>query len=295
LFRIERPGVPHSYVFGTLHSNDPRVTALPPAVTDALSRSRTAAFETVLTDRDLAEFFAAAQFDDARKLTDLVDAATIARIREALGNDAPDEAVLAKLKPWAVLLLLGQAPLGGAPSLDIVLKAEARRRDLAVVGLELADEQVASLDAIPLASQLALMHWVLTTWSARTADMEATTHAWLAGDLAKLHALARKPGVETPALAPHFDALLRHLIVDRTVVMAHRMHLPLARGRVFVAVGALHLYGRSGLLAVLARNGYRIRRVFRRAGPRHAARYNAHSSLERSNAEPRRSAHRVPS
>jgi uncharacterized protein YbaP (TraB family) len=43
--------------------------------------------------------------------------------------------------------------------------------------------------------------------------------------------------------------------------MAHRLHLPLARGRVFVAVGALHLHGRDGLLALIRRQGYRVTRV----------------------------------
>jgi uncharacterized protein YbaP (TraB family) len=43
--------------------------------------------------------------------------------------------------------------------------------------------------------------------------------------------------------------------------MAHRLHLPLLRGRVFVAVGALHLHGRDGLLALIRRQGYRVSRV----------------------------------
>ena len=46
--------------------------------------------------------------------------------------------------------------------------------------------------------------------------------------------------------------------------MAHRLFLPLRDGRTFVAVGALHLYGRDGLLALIRAQGYRVRRVFRR-------------------------------
>jgi uncharacterized protein YbaP (TraB family) len=44
--------------------------------------------------------------------------------------------------------------------------------------------------------------------------------------------------------------------------MAHRLYLPLREGRVFVAVGALHLYGRQGLLELIRAQGYRIERVY---------------------------------
>lgn len=41
LFRLDKPGLPPSFVFGTLHSGDPRVTALPKPVAIALGGART--------------------------------------------------------------------------------------------------------------------------------------------------------------------------------------------------------------------------------------------------------------
>jgi uncharacterized protein len=230
-------------------------------VTAALAASRSVAFEPLLLERDVASFFAFAQYDDGRRLTDHVDAATLARIRAVLGPAAPAAAVLERAKPWAVLLMLAQARGSGTATLDGVLQAEARARGLAVIGLELPDEQVASLDAIPLASQLALMRWALDTQQARQAELEATTRAWLAGDLAGLRRLALQTEQRDSELASHLRALMRHLITDRNIVLAHRLHLPLARGRVFVAVGALHLQGRDGLLALIRNQGYRVTRV----------------------------------
>jgi uncharacterized protein YbaP (TraB family) len=259
LFRIERAGLPASYVFGTVHSNDPRVTALLPPVYGALERSRTAAFETLLLDADVTAFVAAARYEDGRTLGDHLDADTLARLRDALGS-VVDEPTLASTKPWGALLLLAQGPDGGAPTLDERLRIEAKKRRLALASLELPDEQVASLDAIPLESQLALLRWALATRERRRADLEATTLAWLRGDLAKLRSLALGSDADR-AMAAHFRALYRHLITNRNVLMAHRLHLPLARGRVFVAVGALHLEGREGLLALIARQGYRVTRV----------------------------------
>ncbi len=44
--------------------------------------------------------------------------------------------------------------------------------------------------------------------------------------------------------------------------MAHRLFLPLARGSVFVAIGADHLYGEKGVLRLLQKQGYRVTRVY---------------------------------
>jgi len=46
------------------------------------------------------------------------------------------------------------------------------------------------------------------------------------------------------------------------VVMAFRMQRELRRGDAFVAVGALHLYGEKGVLALLAQDGYHSTRVY---------------------------------
>jgi uncharacterized protein len=272
LFRLDRTGVPPSYVFGTLHSADPRVTALPAPVRRAFDDARTFAPEIHLSERDIADFFANAQFDDGRRLTDYVDTTTFEAIRAGLGAAAPPDATLARMKPWAVLLKLAELPAaatdGDGQTLDGALLAEARQRRLAIVGLELPDEQVAAFDAIPLASQLALIRFVLAERGALAREHDAVVAAWLDRDLGKLAALNAAPGRRNPALAPHLAELTRHLVEDRSVQMAHRLTLPLKRGRVFVAVGASHLYGERSLLALLREQGYRVRRVWR---PRRAA------------------------
>ncbi len=237
LFRIDAPGKPPSWVFGTMHSNE-------------------------LQQADPAAFFAAAQFDDGRRLADHFDGATLAQVRAALGAGAPSEEAFARLKPWAVLLLLAQPPVpGGGPTVDEILADLARQRRMTPVGLELPDEQVAALDTIPVASQVALVRWTLAHRAQLPADHERAVQAWLAGDLAGLAALAAAPGRRDPAMAPHFAELTRHLVVNRSAQMAHRLFVPLREGRVFVAVGALHLHGADGVPALVRDQGYRVTRV----------------------------------
>lgn len=265
LYRIERAGVPPSYLYGTLHSADPRVARIDASVADALAASRRYAPELVMGEGDLEDFLAGASYDDGRRLADVLDARSMVRARAALEGRGLDVDRYARLKPWALFLMLVEPP-ATAPgrTLDALLLDQARERGLRVIGLELPEEQIASFDVVPVDTQVALVRWALDRRGELATDHERTITAWLEGDLAALRREVRAPGRRDPAIAPHFDRLTRHLVDDRNALLAHRLYLPLRAGRVFVAVGALHLDGPKGLVALLREQGYRVRRVKRR-------------------------------
>jgi uncharacterized protein YbaP (TraB family) len=52
------------------------------------------------------------------------------------------------------------------------------------------------------------------------------------------------------------------LLTERNVRMAARLQARLKEGGAFVAVGALHLHGESGVLAELERRGWKVTRVY---------------------------------
>jgi len=264
LFRIDAPGKPPSWVFGTVHLNDPRVTAIPAPVMAALASSRRLAPEVVLSRDDMPAFFAAsAQQEDGRRLSEHFDADALERLRVAIGSAAPPADALDRLKPWVIWLMLDRGgTISPAPSLDELLIVEARARRMTVFGLELPEEQVASLDALPLATQVALVRWAVANRHRFEADREAMIEAWLARDLHKLAALAVAPAKADAALGPHLREVEKHLLENRNILMAHRLFLPLRDGRVFVAVGALHLVGPGSLLALIRAQGYRVTRVY---------------------------------
>jgi len=263
LWRLDKPGVPTSWVFGTLHSNDPRVTALPVPVARAFAQARTFAMEIFWSEFEDAYFFDAMQFDDGRRLAPLLGDDTYARLREALGSAAPPEEVLARTKPWGALLRVAAARGGGdALTLDRSLFAAARERRMTVVGLEALDEQVAALDSIPAETQIALLRHALDHRPELEALLEPTIRAWLSRDIGEVARINRAAAGGDPDLVRHYAILTQQLVGNRTALMAYRLFLPLRRGRVFVAVGALHLYGAKGLLAQLREQGYRVRRLY---------------------------------
>ncbi|HXX85333.1 MAG TPA: TraB/GumN family protein [Casimicrobiaceae bacterium] len=263
LWRLERPGVAPSYVFGTLHSSDRRVTTLVPAVAQAFAACRTLAMETYFSDADEVHFFEATQFEDGRRLRPLLGADTYARLKHLLGDKAPADDVLERTKPWAALLRLSSpGSAGDGSTLDRELLAAARMRHMSIVGLELPDEQVSALDGIPLDTQLVLLRHAIEHQAVLQTELEQTIQAWLARDLGALARISVASMGGDPALERHQALLTRRIVDDRTVVMVHRLFLPLRAGGVFIAVGALHLRGANGMLAQLQKQGYKLHRVY---------------------------------
>ncbi|HEV8259001.1 MAG TPA: TraB/GumN family protein [Casimicrobiaceae bacterium] len=263
LWRLDKPGVPASWVFGTLHSNDPRVKTLPVPVAHAFSRARTFAMEIYWSETEDKQFYEAMQFDDDRRLVSLVGDEVYSRLQQELGSVALPEEALARTKPWAALLRIATIRgKGDGPTLDRSLFVAARERRMMMLGLEWLDEQVAAFDAIPIETQIALLRHALDHRTELEAQIEPTILAWLDRDLAALASINRAAAGDDPDLRRHYAVLTQQLVSNRSVLMAYRLFLPLKRGRVFVAVGALHLYGTTGLLAQLRAQGYRLRRIY---------------------------------
>ena len=167
------------------------------------------------------------------------------------------------MKPWAALVNLTVTPEDYDHfTLDQKLHALARARHLPTFGLEGIEEQIAVFDGIPLDTQVALLKHGLAEREHFVALIEPAIQAWLKRDLVLLDAVHQRTVARFPQMAEHYRVLTRHIVENRTVVMVHRLFLPLARGRVFVAVGVDHLYGEKGLLRLLQKQGYQVIRVY---------------------------------
>ncbi|MEP7085667.1 MAG: TraB/GumN family protein, partial [Betaproteobacteria bacterium] len=238
------------------------IATVTPPVAAALARSRVFAVELVPEAADAAtsEF---EQLENNARLEPLLGATAFAAVRARLRQQGVTEPVIERLKPWAAMLKLSRmAPQVEQATLDDRLFVAARVRRLQILPLELLEEQISAFDTVPLATQIALLNHVLENRAALAANVEPTIAAWLDGDLAALARISERSAEQYPQLREHYDQLARHLIVDRTALMHHRLFMPLRKGRVFVAIGALHLYGENGLLALLSADGYRLQKLW---------------------------------
>ena len=263
LWRVQRDGIAPSHVFGTLHAADARLADLPQPVRSAFDASRVLMLEYVADDYGRGRFLEAAMFLDRRTLESVIGPADFERAWRALEPSGLAREFVNRLKPWGVLVNLRSSwePAAVAPP-EARLHALARGRGIAVVQVEEVEEQVFTFDEMPMDSQVALLRQALARRAELEVLAERTLQAYLARDLGGLWRLQEAFVQGDPQIAEHHAVFVKRVVLDRSVVMAFRMQRELRRGRAFVALGALHLYGERGVLALLEEDGYRAQRVY---------------------------------
>ncbi|HEY8252635.1 MAG TPA: TraB/GumN family protein [Burkholderiales bacterium] len=263
LWRVEKKGVAPSHVYGTIHVADARLAELPAMVRQRFDAAKSLMLEFVPDPYSRERFLEASMFLDRQTLEEKIGAQDFERALEVLAPIGLPRDVVNKLKPWGVLLNLRNPMRAerGTP-LDMHLAELARARRLPLSQIEGVEEQIFTFDEFPMESQVALLKHSLAHRDELTELAERTLEAYLERDLAAIWRLREQFAARHPQIAAHQAAMTKRVVHDRSVVMAFRMQRQLRRGEAFVALGALHLYGDKGVLALLEGDGYRAERVF---------------------------------
>ena len=261
LWRVSKAGVAPSHVYGTIHVGDARVSALPAPVEAAFGRAHSLMVEFLADDYTRERFFEAALLPRAQTLEQLIGHEDFERAAARLQPLGLRPELVNKLKPWGVLLNLRDPGHPDGPPLDDQLIERAQARHLPLSQIEGVEEQIFTFDEFPMESQIALLKHSLAHSDELAALAEGTLRAYLAGDLFRIWKLREEFAARYPEVAPHQAVMMKRVIFDRSVVMAFRMQRELRRGNAFVALGALHLFGERGVLALLEQDGYRASRV----------------------------------
>lgn len=261
LWKIERPtstGTP-SYVFGTIHSDEPSVATPPPPASAALASSRVFMME-LLPDADAMATVAQAMLSsDGTSLEALLGPTVFAKAERALAERGIPQQAADRLAPWAAMVALGMPkPRGGLP-LDLVLYATAQSQSKPALGLETAAEQTVVFTSLSRSEQIALLKDTIEYLPQMDQLLAEMHRLYIARDLAGMVKLNEKYAPRDAALA---RKVMDALVDSRNQRMAQRIEGELQKGGAFVAVGALHLPGPKGLLNLLRLRGYRVSVVY---------------------------------
>jgi hypothetical protein len=260
LWKIETSNSSPSYLFGTFHSGDPRITTLPCPVQEAFDHAGSYTMEVIMNGSGLVSMAEAMFFSDGQTLQQTVGEPLYRETLRTLGIDDPQQAAsINTMKPWAVMMTLAGPRKRGGLFLDMALQARATRQGKATYGLETMQEQIAVFNGMSLDDQVVLLRDAVETVGLSGGAMEQLAQAYLRRDLAALQSLQEK---HKPADARVYDDMMRRLLTQRNRAMAERMRPRLREGNAFIAVGALHLPGNDGLLRLLTGDGYRVSRLY---------------------------------
>lgn len=263
IFRIEREGLPPSWLFGTYHSSDPEVLSLPPEVRDALVQSRSVAVELLPEEMGDLSALQALLLPTGVRMAALVPDDLHERVIAAFAEVGIPASLADQFWPWAAALTLDYGKenlleaVEGAQILDDSVIEMSRKGGKTVVGLETADEQVELLREMSLECQIAYLETSVEAWEVGPGEeRDLLLSLYLRGDHAGMFALFES---YRPLLGNECFAALEHaLLTGRNRRMAARLAPMLEVGEVLVAVGALHLPGPEGLFALLRDEGWEI-------------------------------------
>ena len=260
LWEVSKPGVPASYLFGTLHSEDPDVVRLAAPVQQAFDAAQTVVIEVLFDMQAMQLSSAAMLMMDGRSLKDVVGEPLFTAAAAAMRARGMPEMLTGHMQPWAVAVSLSTPAPETGLVLDMVLYQGALQRGTPVHGLETIQEQLEVFTGMPLADQVLLLRDAVEHFHEIDALYAELLAAWKQRDLARLVALSEAELASGDAqFAADFQ---KRLIVDRNHLMVERMQPYLKQGKAFVAVGALHLPGDTGLLNLLEQRGYTVRVVY---------------------------------
>lgn len=261
LWRIDGPGGRRpSYVFGTMHVEDPRVVKLAAPVEEAFSKAGRVCTETRLDYEAVAAQLQMLFFTDGRTLRAVAGERLYARTVAVAARHGLPEALVNNTKPVAMAFMLSMPPEQSGEVLDAVLYGRALREGKEVCGLETPQEQLRALDGLSMEHQLELLGTTVAHYDELQQMLDALLGVYLDRDLAALVELARESPWEDAGEAGR--AFMRRLVLERNRRMVERMLPLLQEGGAFIAVGALHLPGRGGILQALERRGWTVTRAW---------------------------------
>ncbi|WP_238524365.1 TraB/GumN family protein [Methylotenera mobilis] len=251
-WKAESRTAPTIYLFGSIHTDDNRVTDFPPSVLAALK-----SIDVFMMESDAPQDPRMLQTPDS-DLKSSLSPKELEQLYALADFHVMHRDVALRTKPW-LLAVVFDSPRPLTPyAQDNLLMRLAEDNGKAVQGIESAAEHFAVMDSLTQAEQLALLRQVLKrSQQAKERDYEQLIKAYLKGDANKLAALnAHTTG--SMLSRPLWEKMRVKLLDERNTVMAQRVLAKAQDNSLFVVVGASHLAGSTGLLATLKQAGYKL-------------------------------------
>jgi uncharacterized protein len=270
---VEKPGLAPSYIFGTIHSTDDSAITIARRAAERIGRAKVVATELggpidAAAKANLGAAMLAKALDREHDTFDGVSIADRRTIEKLVSEQGLSSEFAHHLQLW-FLAILSSTPACETkrqaldlPEVDQYLAQTAKDSGVKVIGLETAEEQLDALSRLR-PDTAAILLAAAARDPSMSDDVYATTlRLYRESRPAEILLFADVVGDVSEAERAAQDEFTRVLLVGRNASMAERVEPLLAEGGAFVAVGALHLSGKDGLVERLRARGYAITKVW---------------------------------
>jgi uncharacterized protein YbaP (TraB family) len=258
LWEITAPGQSRpSYLYGTIHLICPSDFVLSNALKDAFTKTEQVALEMDMDDPAMmAKMMQTMNMKDGNELKKLVSEAEYARLarfyKDSVGIGI---SMFEKAKPFVLMAPLFTAVLACQPqSYEMSLVGLAGKQKSEVIGLETLEEQMAIFDTIPYKDQMKMLLAMIDSLPQARREFKDLVELYKKQDIDALYQM-------TMGSAFGMEGNEKVMLFDRNKKWIPRIQKIMAEKTTFFAVGAAHLGGERGVIALLRKEGYELKAI----------------------------------
>ncbi|MGI9159419.1 MAG: TraB/GumN family protein [Saprospiraceae bacterium] len=250
-----------SYLYGTIHLIPKADLAFSEPLLAALDRSKRVAFEIDMREMtNLAKQFSLITksfMRDGKTLRDLLNTEDYALVQSKMAEKGLSMGMLERLKPMFLSMILSNEEENlqnsRMTSVEMELYQLARKRKLASAGLETAAYQISVFDSIPYDAQARMLMETLRSGEGEAGGgaYEDMLRLYRAEDISKMQSMVVAEGQDMA----RFEELLLTRRNQNWIPVMQRL---MKETPTLFAVGAGHLGGPRGVIALLRAEGYRV-------------------------------------
>ena len=255
LWKIEGKNLTQpSYLYGTIHLICPSDFVLTDTLKGCLKQTEQLTLEIDMDDPGMMmAMMKSMAMREGKQLKDLLDVKDYGRLtaylKDSVGMSiAPFE----RAKPFMLMSVLLNRVLTCQPqSYEMSLMGLAKKQKSEVVGLETVEEQMAVFDSIPYTDQAKMLVTLMDSLPQARQEFGKMVEVYKKQDLAGLYNLTLESDFE-------LENQQEVLLTNRNKRWIPIIEKQIAEKPTFVAVGAGHLGGEEGVIALLRKEGFSV-------------------------------------
>lgn len=257
LWKVERDDLEHpTYVFGTMHLISKEYFHFPSKLEKLVKNSEQLIMELAGLP-NAHEANELMKLPDSLRMYDFFDENQMRQIydfaeKEMGMSNAMFDMTLGRLKPFVLLQMITQKQFDGeTESYELTLMNLAKKHKIKTIGLETIREQIGFFDAIPVPSMVDI---IMSYFENSDSLKQQTKLMQQVYRSANLDSLGRFMMESSPELMEFEDLLL----TNRNIRWVPKIMELIYKKPSYIAVGAAHLAGENGLIALLRKEGFKL-------------------------------------